>query len=65
MQEKFAKPMTSDTEALREWIDQLEEILSQLDSVKASIAAIHVDIAIVELCQIAEIDRANGTIRAA
>jgi prefoldin subunit 5 len=57
--------MSSDKEALREWIDQLEQILSQLDSINASIAAIHVDIAIAELCQLAEIERANGAIKAA
>lgn len=57
--------MSSDTEALREWIDQLEQILSQLDTIQASIAAIHVDIAIGELCQIANIERASETIKAA
>tara|TARA_R110000824_G_scaffold25838_8_gene89610 strand:- start:4767 stop:4940 length:174 start_codon:yes stop_codon:yes gene_type:complete len=57
--------MSSDTEALREWIDQLEEILAQLDTIQASIAAIHVDIAIVELCQIAEIERKADKVKAA
>lgn len=57
--------MSSDKETLRESIDGLEQILSQLDSINASIAAIHVDIAIVELCQIADIDRAVETIKAA
>ncbi|VWX59913.1 hypothetical protein [Sphingorhabdus sp. 109] len=57
--------MSSETEDLREWIDQLEQILSQLDTIQASIAAIHVDIAISELCQIADVERANGTIKAA
>jgi len=57
--------MSSDKEALCEWIDRLEEILSQLDSIDANIAAIHVDIAIAELCQLAEIERADGTIKAA
>ncbi|MEH6660283.1 MAG: hypothetical protein V7679_01430 [Parasphingorhabdus sp.] len=57
--------MSTDTEALREWIDQLEQILSQLDTIQASIAAIHVDIAIGELCQIADIERVNGAIKAA
>lgn len=57
--------MSSDTEALREWIDQLEQILSQLDSIKASIAAIHVDTAIVELCQMADIERVEKAIKAA
>ncbi len=49
--------MSSDKEILRERISQLEEILSQLDSMNASVAAIHVDMAIVELCQIADIER--------
>jgi|TARA_R110001606_G_scaffold10272_4_gene44107 hypothetical protein len=57
--------MSTETEALREWIDQLEQILSQLDTIQASIAAIHVDIAIGELCQIAEIERVSGAIKAA
>jgi len=57
--------MSSDTKALHEWIDQLELILSELDSVKASMAAIHVDTAIVELCQIADIDRTDRAILAA
>tara|TARA_R110002124_G_scaffold52980_4_gene152013 strand:- start:840 stop:1013 length:174 start_codon:yes stop_codon:yes gene_type:complete len=57
--------MSSNTDALGEWIDQLEEILSELDSIQASIAAIHVDIAIVELCQIADIERASRVMKAA
>lgn len=57
--------MGSDKETLQEWIDGLEQILSQLDSINANIAAIHVDIAIVELCQFAEIERAVGKIKAA
>jgi hypothetical protein len=57
--------MSSDTKALHEWIDQLEQILLELDSIKASIAAIHVDTAIVELCQIADIDRTDRAIIAA
>jgi len=57
--------MSSETEDLREWIDQLEQILSQLDTIQASIAAIHVDIAIGELCQIADIERVSGAIKAA
>ncbi|WP_156472282.1 hypothetical protein [Sphingorhabdus sp. M41] len=57
--------MSNETEALREWIDQLEQILSQLDSIQASIAAIHVDTAIVELCQLADIERVEKTIKAA
>ncbi|CAO1654990.1 hypothetical protein [Parasphingorhabdus sp. NYA22] len=57
--------MSTETEALREWIDQLEQILSELDTIQASIAAIHVDIAIGELCQIAEIERVSGAIKAA
>jgi len=59
------KTMSSETEDLREWIDQLEQILSQLDTIQASIAAIHVDIAIGELCQIADIERVSGAIKAA
>jgi hypothetical protein len=54
--------MSNDTKALHEWIDQLEQILSELDSVKASMAAIHVDTAIVQLCQIADIDRTDRAI---
>lgn len=65
MQEEFTNPMSSDTEALREWVERLEEILLQLDSINASIAAIHVDIAIAELCQLADIERADGTTKAA
>lgn len=65
MQEDFSKPMSSDKEALCQWIDQLEQILSQLDSIEANIAAIHVDIAILELCQIAEVERTGGSIKAA
>lgn len=57
--------MSSDTDALGEWIDRLEEILSELDSIQASIAAIHVDLAIVELCQIADIERASRVMKAA
>ena len=57
--------MSSDTETLREWIDGLEQILSQLDSINANIAAIHVDIAIVELCQLANIERSDVKIKAA
>ncbi|MEH6828889.1 hypothetical protein [Parasphingorhabdus sp.] len=57
--------MSSDTKALHEWIDQLEQILLELDSIKASMAAIHVDTAIVELCQIADIDRTDRAIIAA
>ena len=57
--------MSSDTETLREWIDGLEQILSQLDSINANIAAIHVDIAIVELCQLANIERSEAKIKAA
>ncbi|WP_186265949.1 hypothetical protein [Sphingorhabdus sp. SMR4y] len=57
--------MSSETEDLREWIEQLEQILSQLDSIQASIAAIHVDIAISELCELADIERTDGTIKAA
>ena len=48
-----------------EWIDRLEQILAQLDSIDANIAAIHVDIAILELCQMAEVERAGGSIKAA
>lgn len=57
--------MSSDTETLREWIDGLEQILLQLDSINANIAAIHVDIAIVELCQLANIERSEVKIKAA
>ena len=57
--------MDKDKEALCEWIDRLEQILSQLDSIDANIAAIHVDIAILELCQLAEVERAGGAIKAA
>jgi hypothetical protein len=57
--------MSSDTKALHEWIDQLEQILLELDSIKASMAAIHVDTAILELCQIADIDRTDRAIIAA
>ena len=57
--------MSSDTETLREWIDGLEQILLQLDSINANIAAIHVDIAIVELCQLANIERSDVKIKAA
>lgn len=57
--------MSSDTETLREWIDGLEQILSQLDSINANIAAIHVDIAILELCQLADIERPEAKIKAA
>ena len=57
--------MSSDRENLREWVDELEQILSQLDAVNASIAAIHVDLAIEELCQLAEIDRGSQSNKAA
>lgn len=57
--------MSRDKETLCEWIDRLEEILSQLDSIDANIAAIHVDIAILELCQLAEVERIGGKIKAA
>ncbi|MEH6701475.1 hypothetical protein [Parasphingorhabdus sp.] len=57
--------MSRDKETLCEWIDRLEQILSQLDSIDANIAAIHVDIAILELCQLAEVERIGGKIKAA
>lgn len=57
--------MSSDTETLQEWIGQLEQILSQLDAINANIAAIHVDIAIEELCQLADVERSVGKIKAA
>ncbi|MEH6715329.1 hypothetical protein [Parasphingorhabdus flavimaris] len=57
--------MSRDKETLCEWIDRLEQILAQLDSIDANIAAIHVDIAILELCQMAEVERAGGSIKAA
>ena len=57
--------MSRDKETLCEWIDRLEQILAQLDSIDANIAAIHVDIAILELCQMAEVERADGSIKAA
>lgn len=57
--------MSSDNQTMRDWIDQLEQILSQLDSINADIAAIHVDIAIVELCQIADVERATADTKAA
>ena len=57
--------MSRDKETLCEWIDRLEQILAQLDSIDANIAAIHVDIAILELCQMAEVQRARGSINTA
>lgn len=57
--------MSNDKEILKEWIGGLEKILSQLDSINANIAAIHVDIAIVELCQFADIERPSGDPKAA
>ena len=57
--------MSRDKESFYEWIDQLEQILAQLDSIDANIAAIHVDIAILELCQIADIERTGRTMKAA
>lgn len=57
--------MNSDTEALQDWVDQLEQILENLDSIDAKIAAIHVDIAILELCDIGEIERKSRATKAA
>ncbi|MEH6790041.1 hypothetical protein [Parasphingorhabdus sp.] len=57
--------MSGGNENLREWVDELEQILSQLDAINASIAAIHVDLAIEELCQLGEIDRASKAHKAA
>ena len=57
--------MSTDQETIRNWIEELEQILLQLDSINADIAAIHVDIAIGELCQIADVQRTVETIRAA
>tara|TARA_R110002033_G_scaffold78494_1_gene129899 strand:+ start:533 stop:706 length:174 start_codon:yes stop_codon:yes gene_type:complete len=57
--------MSTDQETIRNWIEELEQILLQLDSINADIAAIHVDIAIGELCQIADVQRAVETTRAA
>ena len=57
--------MSTDKETVRNWIDELEQILLQLDSINADIAAIHVDIAIGELCQIADTERAVAATRAA
>lgn len=55
--------MSSDTDTLQTLIDQLEQILSQLDSFDAKIAAIHVDIAIAELCRDAHVPRPNGMMK--
>ena len=57
--------MSDTSQSLYQWIDQLEQVLIQLDSINADIAAIHVDIAILELCELANVDRDNRTIRAA
>ena len=57
--------MSRDTENFQDLIDQLEQTLSELDSINAKIAAIHVDIAIVELCKLADIERSGGTVQAA
>ena len=57
--------MSTDKETVRNWIDELEQILLQLDSINADIAAIHVDIAIGELCRLADIERAVAATRAA
>lgn len=57
--------MSDNSQALHEWIDRLEQILTQLDSINADVAAIHVDIAILELCGIANIERADRATRAA
>jgi hypothetical protein len=57
--------MSRDKETLCEWIDRLEQILSQLDAINENIAAIHVDIAILELCRIADVERVDATTKAA
>ena len=57
--------MNRDTENFHDLIDQLEQTLSQLDSINAKIAAIHVDIAIVELCKLADIERTDEAVEAA
>ena len=57
--------MSRDTENFQDLIDQLEQTLSELDSINAKIAAIHVDIAIVELCKLADIERSGRNVQAA
>lgn len=57
--------MSDNSQAMHEWIERLEQILKQLDSINADVAAIHVDIAILELCGIANIERADRETKAA
>ncbi len=52
--------MKQDTDTIRCIIDQLEQTLSQLDKLDAKFAAIHIDHAIVDLCNLSNVDRSSS-----
>jgi len=44
-------------------VEKLEDVLRQLDAIDATVAAVHVDSAITEICRRAKMKRSNGLVQ--